>query len=560
MAPLELIQHFHETTKHHPHRYARSLGYLDWATQPDPFRRFHGAPAIPLSLLTPAATPTYDDLFRPGVVTPRPVMKETISEFLQYSLALSAWKEFGGSRWALRINPSSGNLHPTEGYLIAGPIEHLTDSPGVFHYAPREHLLEQRCTLPPEDFAALTAAFPPGTFIAGLSSIHWREAWKYGERAFRYCQHDVGHALAALALSAAMQGWSVHALSSLSDADVSGLLGLDRPDDFAGAEREHPDLLVAVLPRPVANAPHDLPPGVIGAIRESVWHGTANQLSADRVEWEIIDRAAEAGEKPRTPHLHAATPSQSMDVKRRRSAPPARQIIFQRRSAVAMDGRTGITAEQFYLMLDRVMSRYDRPPWTGLGPPADVHLALFVHRVEELSPGLYWLARTPTPLDELRRAMRPEFAWKKPNGCPESLPLFHLLADDMRRLAGHVSCGQDIAADGAFSLGMIAEFDQPLREEGSWVYRRLFWETGMIGQVLYLEAEAAGIRSTGIGCFFDDVMHEALGLRGTSFQSLYHFTVGGPLEDRRLTSLPPYPNRSPESSGVAGRSVVEGNE
>ena len=27
-----------------------------------------------------------------------------------------------------------------------------------------------------------------------LTSITWREAWKYGERAFRYCNHDVGHA------------------------------------------------------------------------------------------------------------------------------------------------------------------------------------------------------------------------------------------------------------------------------------------------------------------------------------------------------------------------------
>ena len=36
------------------------------------------------------------------------------------------------------------------------------------------------------------------------------------------------------------------------------------------------------------------------------------------------------------------------------------------------------------------------------------------------------------------------------------------------------------------------------------MYRRLFWECGLIGQVLYLEAEAAGVRGTGIGCFYDD--------------------------------------------------------
>lgn len=63
---------------------------------------------------------------------------------------------------------------------------------------------------------------------------------------------------------------------------------------------------------------------------------------------------------------------------------------------------------------------------------------------------------------------------------------------------------QDIASDGCFSLGMIAHFEPTLRNKGSWMYPRLFWETGVLGQVLYLEAHAVGISATGIGCFFDD--------------------------------------------------------
>ena len=101
------------------------------------------------------------------------------------------------------------------------------------------------------------------------------------------------------------------------------------------------------------------------------------------------------------------------------------------------------------------------------------------------------------------------------------------------------SCHQEIAGDGVLSLGMLAEFDAAL-DAGAWWYRRLFWEAGMIGQVLYLEAEAAGLRGTGIGCFFDDAVHELCGLSGTRFQSLYHFTLGGPLTDRRIQTLPPY--------------------
>ena len=87
---------------------------------------------------------------------------------------------------------------------------------------------------------------------------------------------------------------------------------------------------------------------------------------------------------------------------------------------------------------------------------------------------------------------------------------------------------------------MLAEFDAALKQHGASFYPRLFWETGLIGQILYLEAEAAGIRSTGIGCFFDDAMHDVLGIRDHSWQSLYHFTVGGAVDDPRLQTLPSY--------------------
>jgi hypothetical protein len=87
---------------------------------------------------------------------------------------------------------------------------------------------------------------------------------------------------------------------------------------------------------------------------------------------------------------------------------------------------------------------------------------------------------------------------------------------------------------------MLAEFAAPLAEHGPAFYPRLFWETGLVGQVLYLEAEAAGVRATGIGCFFDDAMHDVLGISDHSWQSLYHFTVGGPVDDPRLQTLLPY--------------------
>lgn len=140
----------------------------------------------------------------------------------------------------------------------------------------------------------------------------------------------------------------------------------------------------------------------------------------------------------------------------------------------------------------------------------------------------------------LKTAFRDDFTWKTPPGCPDDLPLRQLISADCQEAARMISCQQYIASDGCFSLGMLAEFDSPLHQFGPAVYPRLFWECGFIGQLLYLEAEQAGIRGTGIGCFFDDAMHQVLGLRDRQYQCLYHFTMGGPEEDVRITTLPGY--------------------
>jgi hypothetical protein len=169
-----------------------------------------------------------------------------------------------------------------------------------------------------------------------------------------------------------------------------------------------------------------------------------------------------------------------------------------------------------------------------------IDLLLFVHRVKDVPPGLYVLLRDPGRQETLRRLMSPGFVWTSPEGCPASLPLFLLEAGDARKVAAQTSCGQEIAADGVFAAAMLAEYRAPLEILGPWFYRRLHWEAGVVGQQLYLEAEASGIRATGIGCFFDDLTHGTFGLEGDAFQVLYHFTMGGAIDDVRLQTIPAY--------------------
>jgi SagB-type dehydrogenase family enzyme len=561
-AAIETVMRYHERTKHQFNRYADGPRQLYWANQPNPFRRFEGAPLIHLPLLGAGEaplSPRYDDLYRRGCVPSADVSIRALSRLLQYTLAISAWKQAGASRWALRCNPSSGNLHPTEGYLLIDALPGLADGQGLYHYAPREHGLERRSQCSAQQFKALTSEFPAQTFLVGFSSIHWREAWKYGERAFRYCQHDAGHAIGALRVAAATLGWRACLLSGLADATIEDLLGLNRAEDFALAEREHAQAVLAVWPSDLAEEgpagvqrkiPTHLDPRLANDLTQATWYGAANRLSRDDpVPWEVVEAAASAARNPGSEATRGdvlEAPAVASDGRASATGPLAAQIIVQRRSLLACDGRTSITADHCYRMLARVMPGVELPasrrpmPWDVIPWDPTIHLGLFVHRVDGLESGLYLLVRDPRAIGRLRAAMHARFEWSTPPDCSAELPLRLLEGGDVRRLATQVSCHQDIAGDGAFSVAMIADYQETLFTRGAWFYRRLFWETGLIGQILYLEAEAAGVRATGIGCFFDDPVHRVFGLEDLAFQSLYHFTVGGPVDDPRLTTLAPY--------------------
>jgi len=532
---------YHEQTKHQFQRYARSAGSLDWANQPNPFRFYADAPTVSLPLLHHDPASPHLALYDRSCNTFQDFNAATLGAFLELALGLSAWKSVPGNRWALRMNPSSGNLHPTEAHLILPGLPGITA--GIFHYNAYRHMLEQRAAVPGPLWQPIKTHLHAEGFLIALTSIFWRESWKYGERAFRYCQHDIGHALAALSFSANLLGWQVTWLIAVPTAEIARLLGFGKIQ-WPEFEAEHPELLCFVHRSGAQRIPRDLPAAVAAEFSRLEFQGTPNQLSAAHVDWEIIARVAEATMQPpaRAGTVAGADQSDRTDTPRpfyglaEQSGIPAAQLIRQRRSAQAFDGVTSLTHEQFCTMLDKTLVRAASAPFDlGLTAPC-VHLLLFVHRVTGLAPGLYFLLRTERDLPALRQQCQNHFLWQPVTG---TLPLYLLEAGDFQNIATTVSCQQSIAGDSAFSVGMIARFRAELAA-GPQRYRQLFWETGMLGQILYLEAEAQGVRGTGIGCFFDDPVHAVLGLAEDTFQSLYHFTVGGPQEDPRLTTHAAY--------------------
>lgn len=518
MTPLEQVSAYHERSKHYLDRYAAGPQALDWDDQPAPFRRFAGCETLSLPLLADNLSSTWRDLFI-SPPAPQALNLDHVALLLELSLGLAAWKQYGAERWALRCNPSSGNLHPSEGYILCAGVDGLAD--GVYHYAPEAHALERRCQLNADGRA----------LYIGLSAITWREAWKYGERAFRYVQLDCGHALGAFSYAAALLGWRLQ-IVPCSDTQLANWLGLTRAEDFQGVETEHPDLLLKI------DIPGALSLDALFA-QAGQWQGKASAIGGEpHYDWPVLQEihAATRCEQPlpSLPEAEHNAPPLPTDC-----AIPAAKLIRQRRSAQAFDGTTVLARAAFYRILDALLPRPQQTPWTLWPHRARLHLMLFVHRVEGLPSGLYALARDPAVTDALKTALNPQFDWHSPPDCPPGLPLYHLVSADAQKAARTLSCHQAIASHSCFSLAMLADFDAALTQHPG-EYRRLYWEAGLIGQVLYLEAEAAEVRGTGIGCFFDDSVRQLFGLQDSNWQSLYHFTVGGARPDTRLQTLPPY--------------------
>src|SRR5579872_6736742 len=262
---------FHQSTKHSVDSLRRAPHGLDWANMPDPFRHYEGVPVLDLPADPPASeTPAFDVLHDVSGATSAGDGPAFLSQLLFYSAAISASKRVAstGDRYALRVNPSSGNLHPTEFHFLTRGLKHWPD--GLYHYRPSAHMAEQRALGGPE----IEPGGRPAPIVFILTSIAWREAWKYHDRAYRYCLHDIGHAWQALALSARAIGCEAFAIGRFPDDEVARICRLHGD--------EWPMLMVELRGSSIPVREPDT--------TETVWHGgRANQLSKEQTAYPRIN-------------------------------------------------------------------------------------------------------------------------------------------------------------------------------------------------------------------------------------------------------------------------------
>jgi hypothetical protein len=559
----QVVHAYHALSRNTKQGPARALN-RNWTNQPHITRRYYGAVMEHLSRVQhewSIAHKQYQLCYQSANQS-TPWSRDALSDLFFHALSCSARKDSyqmlsaPRSAWSKRVNPSSGGLHPVECHVLLPPELSGSETAQVLHYAVQNHGLEHRAQLTSELWQHFTAhSWPHAAALVLLSTLDWREIWKYGERAWRYVQLDVGHALAALQFAARAHGWSVVPVTSvtgatlMTDAQVCTLFGLSdaRPESSTSAggptlghcaelEHERPAVLLALIPHVIDVSEYLTAVNKLeldwSAVAQVPYQGNASQASWMHHHWHsiaAIDHVTRITQRTRSlieasgkyPHVqHSA-----LSVADERLAG---EVLRTRRSALEYLPQGGVTWPQFRYMLAHLLNQQ---VWqsTDQSWGRHIHCALYIHRVEGLVPGYYVLPRTLAALDQLR-GLAPNAQWSRPECASDEpdLPLYllHPASEEVaREVVKEASCHQKIAETASFVLSMFTDLHGALTRDAPAIYRQLHWECGMMGQVLYQDATALALMATGLGCFLDDLALQPFEL-APHCAALYHFAVG----------------------------------
>jgi len=132
-----------------------------------------------------------------------------------------------------RTAPSAGALYPLELYVVSGNINTLT--PGVYHYRPSDHALEQIAEGDKRKLLAAAAlmqrAVNDGAAIIVITAAYRRTTDKYLKRGKKYVHMEAGHAAQNIYLQAVSMKLGTVVTGAFADILVKQIIHLPKNED-----------------------------------------------------------------------------------------------------------------------------------------------------------------------------------------------------------------------------------------------------------------------------------------------------------------------------------------
>lgn len=490
---------YHERTAYR--RGALGGGFLDWRARPQVFKTYRGLFVVPLPWdFTGSSKPFFQVLFEPLTDETRGLDLETLSRVFRLSYGITVQSGTGADAFYFRSVPSAGALYPCELYAAVQGVRDLDD--GLYHYDPGQNRLVR---LRAGSFLASKTS-PTAAFF--VTTLFFRSAWKYRDRAYRYCLLDAGHLVENVQLVLRSEGLKACVYDRFNDAGLNAFLGVD-------AERE---ACVAVL------------------VWESSGKDTAETVSVSR-EFSLRDDAPQWD--PVQPEACRLSP---------RDAVPRTIVEAHRETALGTVSRGagdwGTRKELKAPDREREVMKILRP--TAI--PQGLSFAECVWR--RRSHRNYVSARVSVDVWQtlwhslrLHGALCPSIqvlmACGEAEGLPGGVYAWHadeeaaqvMTKEDVRRASAHACLDQEWLKHALFHVVFCVSWKNALDACGPRGYRSALLDAGRLGQRLYLASTALGLGCCGIGAYYDEELRSLFHL-GSGHDVVY-LTASGPVKKLR---------------------------
>ncbi len=503
---------YHEVTKH-TYVSVRMPGRgLDWANRPYPFKVYLDAEKV--ALPSEFGSPSADLLsaLGPSKGAGRRIDLQLLAELLFYSAGITRVYRYPfGERYYFRAYPSTGALYQTEVYLVVGDVSGL--KPGVYHFDPGEFVLSEiREGDHRPNLSVLTGdeEVMSCDLAVVLTSIAWRNAWKYGPRSYRHWFWDGGTLCANLVAVAGALGFRYRVTMGFVDDGLNLLLGIDGRKEAA----------IAVVPIWSGGASR----ATGGPIPLSEVRLRFLPLSRREVEYEEVVRAyktsrlVDASEVSKWREMAASMGPLRVEVEGERvrlpeppaglSLPPLGDVIL-RRGSTRKFARVPIDGWKLGFVLRTMCSPLVADFLKGAG--SLVTPFAIVNAVDGLRPGAYVY---DAPRDEL----------------------VLLKEGNFRRVAEYLCLEQELGGDASATVFLMAPLERALSSLGNRGYRAVQFEAGMRAGLAYLAAHSVGMGVTGL-TFYDDDVREFFEPASSGMETMLVVALGMPAYKPRPGSV-----------------------
>jgi SagB-type dehydrogenase family enzyme len=511
---------YHDATKHSELSLRMSGHYLDWDNKPSPFKAYKNLTSKPLPHDFPF--PREESLkavkSQASSDAAESVNLQNLTEILFFSGGLTRKMKIGGETHYMRAASATGALYPIEFYIVTPGIPGL--DPGVYHFNPLDFSLVQ---LREGDYSSELAnatggatAYSPLTIA--LTSLAWRNSWKYEARSYRHWFWDAGVIAANLLATCSSEPIAARLLLGYVDTEIDRLLGLRQQEEATVALAtlgEGFNMKANTARREIPQLDPDTEPSSIGEVDYPIiWetnHASALNGQEDVRAWRRNLKAHQIKASPIGPMfpLQPSTrdsPSLADAILRRGSARRFAQlpIPFKELSTI-IDVSTGPIPLDFVPDNESLTEFY-----------------LVANAVEGLASGSYHFDRETKSLGQLKEGK-------------------------LRYVSGYLCLEQLLFSDASVVFFLMADLGRIIRDLGDRGYRAAQFEAGVRAGKIYLSSYSQGIGASG-STFYDDAVTEFFSPHAQDLSTMIAVGVGLPAYKARPGRILPQFQGSRRSS------------